>query len=74
MAGKGDTYRKVDREKYNRGYIRAFGEVCPICKGVGKITKWVTPKSSTTYSWKCKACDGKGRIYDYDLLKELEKG
>lgn len=68
-AGKTDTPRPVNREKYERGYIRAFGETCPKCKGSGEMDNWVTPKLCNTF--KCTACKGLGRIYDYDLLKEL---
>jgi hypothetical protein len=28
--GKGDAYRPVDKRKYDRGYLRVFGEKCPV--------------------------------------------
>lgn len=34
-AGKGDTYRPVDRDKYERNYLRIFGVRCPHCEGAG---------------------------------------
>lgn len=60
--GKDDTYRKVDREKYDRTYVRVFGEKCPHCKGSGRFDNQV-----------CRSCHGKGKIYDYDKLKRVER-
>ena len=36
-AGKGDRYRNVDRNKWDEGWIRAFGKSCNICKATGKV-------------------------------------
>jgi hypothetical protein len=53
-SGKGDTYRPVNKEAYDRGYLRVFGIPCPhcnlkklengkprcvVCNGVGWIEK-----------------------------------
>jgi len=32
-AGKGDKYRKLDRKKYDLGYLRIFGKECDRCHG-----------------------------------------
>ncbi len=44
MAGKGDRYRPVDRNRWNEGYDRAFGKdrtvvqtVCGFCLGLGIV-------------------------------------
>jgi len=57
MNGKGDTYRPVDRRKYDTTMLLLSGVVCPCCKGegvegddddecrlchaVGMVEKWV---------------------------------
>lgn len=37
-GGKGDTYRQVDKQGYDRAWIRCFGEKCRDCKGRGYKT------------------------------------
>ena len=32
-AGKGDWYRPVNRQKYDRNYLMIFGDACPNCGG-----------------------------------------
>ena len=50
MAGKGDTYRKVDPEKYAKGLKNAFGHwACSKC--------WVTSNSKERKT--CKNCGAK---------------
>jgi RecJ-like exonuclease len=73
-AGKGDRYRPVDKEKYDRTYIRVFGERCSVCKGKKKITVFEIGNKKNKAEIGCSACKGKGKIYDYNLLKELEGG
>jgi hypothetical protein len=34
-GGKGDCYRKVDRKKYDLGYLMIFGKKCKHCNGKG---------------------------------------
>ena len=50
---KGDTYRKVDQKKYDKNYLRIFGDECPVCLGSGM----------TDNTWgQCPNCDGIGYI------------
>jgi len=50
-AGKGDRYRKVDQEKYDRNYIRIYGVECPQCVGAGIFA-----------GKECPTCKGLGKI------------
>jgi hypothetical protein len=34
-AGKGDTYRPVNKAKYDSNYLKTFGQRCPECNGSG---------------------------------------
>lgn len=48
-AGKGDTYRKVDRKQYEAGYDRAFGKKPKLPRAVvGKVRCRSIPKSALT--------------------------
>lgn len=58
--GKGDTYRPVNKKRYDNNYIRIFGKVCDICQGKGYHTdfdevqkKWIRTN--------CLICSGTGR-------------
>ena len=31
-AGKGDVPRRMDRDKWDLGWLRAYGRRCPVCK------------------------------------------
>jgi hypothetical protein len=35
-SGKGDTFRPVNKEKYDKNYLRVFGKKCPFCDENGK--------------------------------------
>jgi DnaJ-class molecular chaperone len=52
-AGKGDTYRPVDRRKYYRGYLRLFGEECSVCLGSGELDNGLGT---------CPRCEGLGYV------------
>jgi DnaJ-class molecular chaperone len=51
--GKGDTYRPVDKKKYDRNFLRIFGEKCWQCNGTGK---W------PGFDCKCPNCRGIGYV------------
>jgi len=70
MSGKGDTYRPVNKEKYDANYIRIFGEKCPECLGYGGVRIYFVYDSEIE---PCQACNGSGRIYDIELLKTLRR-
>ena len=57
-AGKGDRPRPCDQELYARNYVKIFGARCPVCKG------------NEEYRKSCKCCEGKGKVFDIDKLKE----
>ena len=52
--GKGDTYRPVNRARYDRNYLRIFGERCPVCGGDG----W----DNLRVGHPCPACNGLGYV------------
>lgn len=33
--GKGSVYRPVNREKYDKNYLKLYGVLCQICNGTG---------------------------------------
>ncbi len=47
--GKGSIYRKVDRVKWEIGWLRVFGNKCKKCNGIGKVMNEI-----------CKNCNGLG--------------
>lgn len=51
-AGKGDTYRPVDRTKYDLGYLRVFGILCSKCQGCRQYQDGTV----------CKHCNGIGYV------------
>ncbi len=53
-AGKGDLYRPVDRDKYDKNYLRVYGDKCPKCLGSGRI--------AGVGFRDCEYCDGVGYI------------
>jgi len=56
-AGKGSQYRPVNKEKYDRGYLRVFGKICPLCKGTG-----ILEKDNIAFVFTCPKCNGIGYI------------
>ena len=58
--GKGSTYRKVDKAKYDRNYLKIFGRKCPHCKGVGYY-KDFGPNKKQKVKTTCLFCEN-GRI------------
>jgi hypothetical protein len=36
---KGSNYRPTDQKKYERNYLRIFGQKCPDCHGGGYLEK-----------------------------------
>jgi hypothetical protein len=59
-AGKGDAYRPVDKEKYDRGYLRIFGIRCPVCQGGMRVHSDMS--TGTEYDMPCYNCGGIGFI------------
>lgn len=59
-AGKGDTYRPVDYDKYTAGWLRVFGITCPVCKGQKRI--WINLMTSDELYITCPKCMGIGMI------------
>ena len=64
--GKGDKYRPVDREKYERNWLRLYGKKCSVCDGAGAVTHPVV-SNKTSHSLRvvettCKACEGIGYV------------
>ncbi len=55
-AGKGDQYRKVNKKKYDRNYLRLYGDMCPICNGHGEVVLELGPAKE------CSNCGGLGYI------------
>ena len=60
-AGKGDTYRPIDQEKYARNYLRIFGVKCPHCDGAGMF-KDANGMKSEQAETKCLFCNGVGYV------------
>lgn len=59
-AGKGDTYRKVDRRKYDATWLRLHGVTCPRCGGSGYVG--VRAEDDAILDDFCPLCDGHGRV------------
>ena len=59
-AGKGDTYRKVNRKKYHRNYLRAYGKTCNVCKGKGTIG--IVEQDGSLSKLTCRYCEGLGYV------------
>lgn len=55
--GKGDTYRPVNKERYDKNYLRAYGKICSQCKGKGGWTI-----NNGQLKTVCKLCNGIGYI------------
>jgi len=56
-AGKGDSYRPVDRKKYDANWLRIFGKVCWNCKGKGEFVI-----NEGQVHTQCKRCKGTGKM------------
>jgi DnaJ-class molecular chaperone len=54
-GGKGDTYRPVDRQRFNRNYLRLYGKKCDLCNGDGVTNAFANEMS-------CPQCDGLGYV------------
>lgn len=52
--GKGDTYRPVNQDKYDKNWLRLYGVKCPKCKGEGVV-------GGITGHW-CLTCNGHGLV------------
>jgi len=60
-AGKGDWYRPVNKEKYDKNYLRIFGVVCPQCNGKGYLEDFGVQKNEKIKT-KCLICQGYGYV------------
>ena len=53
-------------------------EICPVCQGVGTITKHYAPTDHTTakpsYSYTCYGCNGKGWVVIQDIEYTVSGG
>jgi len=56
--GKGWPSRPVNKEKYDRGYLRVFGVKCPTCNGNG----WVYKDTDANIKIDCPTCNSVGYI------------
>ncbi len=57
-AGKGDTYRPVNKKKYDKSYIKIFGLRC--------CNKKMTPKQNKSVYTLTLVCSICGKKYYYD--------
>ena len=60
--GKGDTYRKVDKARYDRNYLKIFGRKCGFCKGKGYLED--IDRHGKMIKTTCILCQGLGRRVD----------
>ena len=60
QAGKGDSYRPVDKKKFDEGYERAFGKKCMTCQGRGY--HWDDNGRGKMAKTACLVCNGTGRL------------
>jgi len=69
-AGKGSFPRPVNKKKYARNYVRIFGQGCPMCGGKGFLMDDFPVKNKQSKKIKtiCIVCNGKGKVYDVNLL------
>lgn len=58
MSGKGDTYRPVNKKKYDENYERIFGRKCLACSGLGYY--WDKDQNGNPIKQMCLLCLGKG--------------
>jgi hypothetical protein len=56
MCGKGDGYRPVKKPKYDRNYLRVFGDICECCNGVGAMVSYDDDGIPTAFL--CPECNG----------------
>lgn len=60
-AGKGSTYRPVDQNKWDIGWLRIYGKRCEACKGLGYHSdKPLTMKKKVCTT--CLICGGLGYV------------
>jgi hypothetical protein len=57
--GKGDRIRPFNRKAWDEGYLRAFGQKCPDCRGHGTVG--VADENGCMISEICGACKGSGK-------------
>ena len=57
-AGKGDAYRPVDRERYDKNHIKVFGRVCSKCKIKKDVSEFRHEDYSKPFEidWLCNKC------------------
>jgi hypothetical protein len=62
-AGKGDIYRPVNKDKYDRNWLRIYGVVCPECNGAGVLGEpdFIGSSHVCTMHY-CEKCNGVGYI------------
>jgi DnaJ-class molecular chaperone len=61
QGGKGDTPRPINKERYDRNYLRIYGKICPACNGIGKVQ---FNHSSCRDMIICNYCGGVGYVED----------
>jgi DnaJ-class molecular chaperone len=63
QGGKGDTPRPINKERYDRNYLRIYGKICPNCKGQGGF-RITNPEGQLVGVKGCKNCEGLGYVED----------
>lgn len=63
-SGKGDFNRISNKEKFDEGYIKAFGKKCPDCEEGMTYANY----HGIEYCYKCNTCNGLGKV---DKFKRL---
>ena len=56
--GKGDTFRPINKQKYDKNYLRIFGKKCRDCNGTG-VARCEDLKKN---KYSCQTCNGIGYI------------
>jgi DnaJ-class molecular chaperone len=54
----------IDKREYDRNYLRAFGKICPECKGKGEIDRpcWDVSAPNDGRNHICPECNGLGYV------------
>ncbi len=64
-AGKGDTYRPVDKKRYDENYEAVYSRKCSKCEKVKPLRDFYFFKSKGVYDTRCKKCSRKQALDRY---------